>query len=184
MKHCIAIVIGLVFLISFRERAYVSSDCGFKEFQYIQKTPRADTFRFYGVTDIKQAINCARREQKQILLIFSGMSAMPISNLEWRTLSLFGDNEFLQSKYILTWLAVDDRSMISAGRLDKRLFEGIDNAKTVGEQNMLLQRHLTQSVIQPAYCIIDTNLNRHGLIMNYTDDESVVKEFVMCGLNK
>ncbi len=68
-------------------------------------------FRYIDKTTGDTAIMYAKKEKKNILLIFSGWSFSSNPRMEWKTLAQFEDHDKIQESFILAWLPVDDKRL-------------------------------------------------------------------------
>ena len=155
----------------------------FDVFTYFDKNSN-DTIKFYGYRNLDTAIYYAKKEDKDILLIFSGYSCMSMPGREWQTLSLYGDNHKIQNNFIISWLAVDDKSI--AADTSQSVFWYGEQRKllSVGDQNKYFEEKTFNISTQPLFCFIDTAKNSFGKILGYTRSEKDVKAFVNSGFKK
>ena len=152
-------------------------------FRYFDKNI-ADTVKFYGYKNIDTAIYYAKRERKNILLIFSGYACMAVSGSEWRTLAQYGDNNKIQNNFIITWLAVDDKR-VSADTNQVVFWYGKQRKlKDIGDQNKYFEEKVFNQSSQPLFCFIDTTKRAFGETLGYTNDKNAVNAFVNSGLKK
>jgi thioredoxin-related protein len=149
-------------------------------FTYFDKNTN-DTIKFYGYKNLDTAIYYAKKENKNILLIFSGYACMSNSGREWQTLNLYGDNYKIQNNFIITWLAVDDNS-IAADTSQSVFWYGKQRKLiSVGDQNKYFEEKTFNISTQPLFCFIDTAKNTFGKILGYTRSEKDVKAFLNSG---
>lgn len=152
-----------------------------KTFCYIDKKTN-DTIKYYGYTDLDSAIFHARNEKKEILLIFSGHACMSEGGKEWKTLSLFGDNDKIQDNFIIAWLAVDD--IKPAKDTNKVVFWYGKERRLVklGDHYKYFEEVTFNQSTQPLFCFIDTLKKPFGKVLGYTNNKKEVENFVYSGL--
>lgn len=152
-----------------------------KTFTYTNKTTKEIT-KFYGYADLDTAVYYAKIEKKDILLIFSCYACMSESGREWKTLSLFGDNDKIQDNFIITWLAVDDTRL--AKDTNQTVFWYGEERKLtkLGEHNKYFEETVFKQSTQPLFCFIDTLKQPFGKMLNYTNDKKDVEDFVYSGV--
>lgn len=181
--HLIVLLLGS-FMISACSNDQQRTWCYSEVFEYVDEQNPSDTCYFYAYTDLDAAISCAKVQKKNILVIFSGWGVLAVPKQEWRTLSLYNDNDYIQSNFVIAWLPVDDKTLLS----DTTSIAVFDNdsirVKTVGGKNLMLERNLLQSTSQPALCFVDTNLQKTGGTIRYTKDRKEVEEFIKSGLSE
>lgn len=150
-------------------------------FIYVNKKT-LDTSKFYGYKNIDTAIVYAKKERKNILLIFSGYSCMSENGKEWKTLSVYGDNNKIQNNFIIAWLAVDDRR--TAKDTNQFVFWYGKNRKLIeiGDQNKYFEESVFNQSTQPLFCFIDTSKKAFGKTIGYTPDKKEVEAFINSGL--
>jgi len=150
-------------------------------FTYISKTSK-DTTKFYGYNNIDSAVYYAKKEKKNILLIFSGYACMSESGKEWKTLSLFCDNDKIQHNFIITWLAVDDTK--PAKDTNQIVFWYGKERKLVksGDKNKYFEEVTFRCSTQPLFCFIDTLQVPFGKILGYTNVKKEVEDFIYSGI--
>ena len=150
--------------------------------EFTFKDMRGKENKFYGFKNKDSAIFWAKKEDKHILVLFSGYACMAESGIEWRTLSYYGNNNKIQDKFILLWLAVDETTLLNdtIGHID--CFGPRRYLVTVGDKNTLWQALLTKTNTQPTMCFIDTNENPKGHLLHYGKDEQKLRNFIESGL--
>lgn len=156
--------------------------CYTNKFTFIDKKNNFDTINFYGYINLDSAISCAKKTKRNILTIFSGWACMSVRGLEWKQLNMFGDNDFIQSKFVIAWLPVDDKTPL----LDTTKFDTIENIKihlrTIGDKNASYQIKLTKTNSEPIFCFLDSNKIRYGEIIHNTNNKKLVQEWIKSGL--
>ncbi len=179
----IILVILIMFVIrNYRDTKSVNRNLNNKKtFTYTNKTTK-DTAKFYGYNNIDTAIYYARKEKKNILIIFSGYACMSESGKEWKTLSIFGDNDKIQDNFIIAWLAVDDTRPTSD--TNQVVFWYGKERKLVksGDKNKYFEEATFKQSSQPLFCFVDTIRKPFGKILGYTNDKKVVEDFVYSGI--
>lgn len=152
-------------------------------FTYVDKNT-LDTTKFYGYKDVDTAIYQAKKENKNILLVFSGYACMDMGGKEWKTLAAYGDNDKIQDNFIIAWLAVDDNQIakdtnqvVSWYGKDRKLI-------SVGDQTKYyMEKSFEQSTV-PLFCFIDTLKKSFGKTIGYTPVKTDVEDFINSGLTK
>ena len=147
-------------------------------FRYVNKTTK-DTIKYYGYKNLDTAMHYAKKEKKDILLIFSGYACMDEGGKEWKTLSLFGDNDKIQDNFIIAWLAVDDKTPLKD---TLRFVFARYPITTIGLYNYYRQTELTATSTQPTFCFLDTTEKVYGQKIGYTTDKKEVEDFVYSGI--
>jgi len=180
----ILVAIVLMFLLSCQDNRDLTKYCYTDTFEHVEQKNSTDTIKFYGFTDLDSAFACARKQNKPVLLVFAGWFSVSVHGLEWRTLSLFDDNDFIQNNYVIAWLQVDDRRLLTDTTKTDTIYDNAFRQRTIGNKYQLLQMRLASINTQPCFCIVDTNVTRYGNLMSYTKDKSEVKDFVLSGLKK
>jgi thiol:disulfide interchange protein DsbD len=152
-------------------------------FTYFDKSSN-DTIKFYGYRNLDSAIYYAKRENKNILLIFSGYACMAMPGREWQTLTLYGDHHKIQNNFIITWLAVDDKSISNDTSQSVFWYGEQRKLLSVGDQNKYFEEKTFNKSTQPLFCFIDTAKNAFGKILGYSRNEKDIKAFVNSGFKK
>ncbi len=150
-------------------------------FTYFDKSSN-DTIKFYGYKNLDTAIYYAKKEDKDILLIFSGYACMSMPGREWETLAIYGDNNKIQNNFIITWLAVDDKSI--AADTNQIVFWYGKQRKliSIGDKNKYFEEKIFKVSTQPLFCFIDTSKNAIGGVLGYTRNIEEVIAFINSGL--
>jgi len=151
------------------------------EFNFTDKDGNQD--KFYGYKNIDSAMFWAKKENRRLLIIFSGYACMSVSGLEWRTLSVYGDNNKIQNNFILVWLPVDDKTIASDTNHIVHWHDKDQKLITIGDQNKFYQEILTNTNIQPTMCFIEKNRSKVANILGYSKEPSEVKAFINMGLD-
>jgi hypothetical protein len=152
-----------------------------KVFNYVYKTTN-DTVKFYGYNNLDSAIIYAKKEKKNILLIFSGYACMSEPGREWKILSLFGNNDKLQDSFIITWLAVDDKTTEKDTNQIVFLYGKEQKIIKQGDQNKYFQEIIFKKSTQPLFCFIDTLKKPFGKTLGFTNSKKEVEDFVYSGI--
>lgn len=152
-------------------------------FLYIDKATK-DTIKFYGFKDLDTAIYYAKKERKNILVVFSGYACSAVHGMEWKTLSLYQDKTNIQNNFILAWLPVDDQTI--ANDTSQVVFWYSKQRKLIkkGDQYKYFEEHTFQQSTQPLLCFIDTLKKPYGKSIGYTPDKQEVEAFINSGLIK
>ncbi|MBS1635710.1 MAG: hypothetical protein JST26_07280 [Bacteroidetes bacterium] len=152
-----------------------------KTFRYIGKNTK-DTIRFYGYDDLDTAIYYAKKERKNILLIFTGDTYMSMPGMEWRTLALYGDNDKIQNHFIIARLAVDNPE--PAKDSTRTVFWHGQNRQllTKGDQYKYLEETMYSYSTQPMFCFMDTLKRPIGNILGYNCDVKKTSDFINEGI--
>jgi hypothetical protein len=156
--------------------------CYTDTFKYVNRKLPFDTTKFYGFTDLDTALVYAKKQKKNILLIFTGWACVDPSIREWKTLMLYDDNSFIQENFVIACLYVDDKHLLVDTTQVEMIREKPFHIRTVGDRNSLLQINLLQSNCQPALCFVDTNMVRYGELGHYTPIKEEVERFILSGL--
>ena len=149
------------------------------EFSFTDKNGKQN--KFYGFKNLDSAKHYAKLDNKRILLVFSCYGCMDKNGKEWEILSYYGDNSTIQNKFILCWLAVDDKTPLG----DTLRFPFLRYAiTTVGTYNYYRQTELTETSTQPTMCFIDTIGATYGDNLTYTRDKEAITKFIKSGLDQ
>lgn len=152
-------------------------------FRYVDKTTK-DTIKFYGYKDLDTAIYYAKKEQKNVLVVFSCWACMSMTGREWKTLSLYKDKINIQNNFILAWLPVDDQTV--ANDTSQIVFWYGEQRKLIkkGDHYKYFEEQTFQQSTQPLFCFIDTLKKPYGKSIGYTPDKQEVEAFINSGLIK
>lgn len=143
-----------------------------------------DIVKYYGFKNLDTAIFHATRENKNILVIFSGYACMAIGGQEWRTLSLLADPDKIYHQFVIAWLAVDD-SRPSLDTSQTVFWHGKQRRlTTIGDKNKYLEELLFNTATQPLFGFMDTSQNIFGQTLGYTKNQSDVDSFINSGLER
>jgi len=153
-----------------------------KVFRYFDKSLN-DTIKFYGYTNLDTALYHAERESKSILLIFSGWACMDTPGKEWRTLSVYSDQNFIQTNFILLWLPVDDNRQLKDS-VPVNVFGPDSYVKTIGDLNYSRLLDLTETSTVPTFCFLDKRGKVYGQKIGYTLEKNEVETFIKSGCIK
>jgi hypothetical protein len=161
----------LLLLFSCKENTHTPDYCYTNIFQWFDTTNPKDTIKFYGFTDFDSAMTCAKEEKKNLLIIFSGWN-LSERGIEWKTLSLYGNNDFIQKNFVIAWLPVDDKRKAK------------NKNTTIGKENAELQEWYLRTSSQPMFCFSDTTGHGYGIFIHYTKNKEEVKKFISSGIKK
>lgn len=179
----IILVILIMFLIrNCRDTKSINKNLNNKKtYTYTDKIT-SDTTKFYGYNNIDTAMYYAKKERKNILIIFSCHACMSENGKEWKTLSLFGDNDKIQDNFIIAWLAVDDTRL--ASDTNQVVFWYGKKSKLIkaGDKNKYFEEATFNQSTQPLFCFIDTIQKPFGTILGYTKDKKEIEDFVYSGI--
>jgi len=178
------LIILIGFFISCKDSQQKEKYCYTDIFKYISQNNPDDTIKFYGFTKLDSAIECAKKQQKNILTIFSCWGCLSSKGLEWQTLTSYQDNEFIQNNYVIAWLPVDDKRLFEDTNSTEKFNNQQISSKTLGNKNYALQLNLLKTNTQPSFCFIDTNLKVVGKTLSYTKDKKVIEAFISSGQEK
>lgn len=138
-----------------------------------------DTLKYYGYENLDTAMHYAKKEKKDLLLIFSCWACMNESGKEWKMLSLFGDNDKIQDNFIIAWLPIDDKKQLKDTlRFPLARFP----ITTIGSYNHYRQLELTETSSQPTFCFLDTSGQVFGQKIGYTNNKKEVEDFIYSGI--
>lgn len=118
------------------------------------------------------------------MVIFSGYACLAIGGQEWRTLSLYPDLDKLHQKFVIAWLAVDDKRLAADTNEIVFWYGKQRRLREVGGKNKYLEESIYNSSTQPLYCFMDTLKNSFGKKLGYTKNQSNVETFINSGLTK
>jgi hypothetical protein len=102
---------------------------------------------------------------------------------EWRTLSVYSDQNFIQNNFILLWLPVDDKKPLKDS-VSVNVFGPDSYVKTVGELNYSRLLDLTETSTVPTFCFLDKTGKVYGQKIGYTPDKNEVETFIKSGRTK
>ncbi|MBA3680618.1 MAG: hypothetical protein H0W73_05570 [Bacteroidetes bacterium] len=150
-------------------------------FRYVDKDTH-DTIKFYAYKDLDTAIYYAKKENKNILVVFSGWATS--TRGEWRTLAAFDDEKKIAENFIIAWLPVDDKKplidtnqVVLWGNMNMKL-------KTIGDRYSFFQNDVFKASCQPQLCFIDTMKMPIGETTYAEWDKAAVTKFINSGLKK
>ncbi len=152
-------------------------------FTYVDKKT-LDTNKFYGYKDLDTAIYQAKKESKNILLVFSGYACMDEGGKEWKTLIAYGDYDKIQDNFVIAWLAVADKRIAKDTNQIVSWYGNDRKLISVGDHN---KYHLEKSFLQssvPLFCFLDTLKKPFGKTIGYTPVKTDVEDFINSGLTK
>jgi hypothetical protein len=154
-------------------------------FKYtIEETSEAvRTGKYYGFVRLDSALYYARKEKKNILVVFTCWACSSNGPVEWETLSLYEDKKKLYDNFVIACLYVDDKRDLCDTQtvlLGNRPFK----LKTIGNLYSYLQANVFQCNTQPQLAFLDTNLVAYGKVQSWTKNKQDVNEFIESGLKK
>jgi len=152
-------------------------------FHYIKKESK-DTLTYYAYKNIDTAIFYAKKERKNILVIFSSYSSMAMRNMEWKTLSLYPGRSKIQDHFVLLWLAVDDRRILKDTSQVVFWYNQYIRLKEIGDKNKYFEETVFGFSTQPFFCFIDSLKKPFGKVIGYERDERKLDDFIASGLKE
>jgi thiol:disulfide interchange protein DsbD len=133
--------------------------------------------------DYFEGLAIAKRENKPILLDFTGYACVNCRRMEENVWSDARINDFLRDKFIVVSLYVDDKKSLPAIR--QFSFSQADGQKkeirTVGDQWATMETVNFSNNAQPLYVIIDPNENTLASPVGYTPDKEAYYNWLNCG---
>ena len=130
--------------------------------------------------DYKQALSCARRQHKPLLLDFVGHAC---SNCKEMETTVFTDPEvirLLKNNFVIVKLYVDDRTKLPEADWVTSSVDG-KVKKKMGQVNADLQIDRYKTNTQPYYVIIDNNEKTLGKPLGHTLDKEEFINFLKTG---
>ncbi|MCO5234238.1 MAG: thioredoxin family protein [Chitinophagales bacterium] len=137
----------------------------------------------YNTTDFNEALKMAKKENKPILIDFSGYGCVNCREMEEKVW-IKDDIQALMGDFIIASLYVDDRTPLPVEEQYQSSVTGkLKNIKTIGNKWTDFEIRNFQKASQPYYVIVDQNLNILNTPIGYSD-ENVFRSFLQCGLNE
>lgn len=106
-----------------------------------------------GYLDFNQALECAKKQRKPLLVEFSGHTCANCKEMAAKVLSQPEVNLFIRSNFILVTLYVDERYELPESEWYESKVDG-KMKKTIGKQNLDLQRGKFNASGQPLFFVL------------------------------
>lgn len=106
-----------------------------------------------GYFDFKQALQCAQKQHKPLLVEFSGHTCANCKEMAAKVLSQPEVNSLIRSEFILVTLFVDERYELPESEWYESSLDG-KVKKTIGKQNIDLQRSKFKASGQPLFFVV------------------------------
>lgn len=137
------------------------------------------------VNDYVAALALAKKENKPILIDFTGWACVNCRKMEENVWPIPEVKELIEKNFILVSLYVDDRKSLPAN--DKFIFTLPDSSKksikTIGDKYATFQNVNFSSVSQPLYAVISPDEKLLTRPVGYTPNEKEYIEWLKCGLD-
>ncbi len=111
-------------------------------------------YNLKGFFDYKEAINYAKKKNRPMLLDFTGHGCVNCRDIESRVWSDDRVREFLNNKYVLLSLYVDDKTVLPESAWYTSTYDS-KIKRTIGRQNADFQITRFNNNAQPFYVVID-----------------------------
>jgi len=136
------------------------------------------------VNDYEAAIALARKENKPLLIDFTGWACVNCRKMEENVWVKDEVKKLIQDKYILVSLYVDDRKVLPASQ--QMVFTSSDGSqktiKTVGDKYATFQSENFKNASQPLYVILSPDEKLLTLPVGYTPSVKEYASWLRCGL--
>ena len=137
------------------------------------------------VNDYAAAIKLAQKENKPLLIDFTGWACVNCRKMEENVWVKDEVKNLIQGKYILVSLYVDDRKVLPAS--EQMIFTSGDGSqktiRTVGDKYATFQSENFKNASQPLYVILSPEEKLLTLPVGYTPNAKEYAEWLRCGLN-
>ncbi len=141
------------------------------------KTPQG----IQGYLEIRQALDCAKSQNKPILIDFTGHGCSSCKKMEK---TVFADprvTDFINQNYVMVSLYTDDRTLLPEQEWKTSTSDN-KVKKTIGEQNKDYQISRYKVNATPYFVIIDSNENLKTTPVGYTDSTEEFLKFLQSGI--
>ena len=134
----------------FEESKNYDEDLSNVKYSDILKLP----YNLKGFFDYNEALNYAKKKNKPILLDFTGHGCVNCRDIESRVWPDGRVRDFLNNKYVLLSLYVDDKTILPENEWYKSTYDS-KIKRTIGKQNADFQITRFNNNAQPFYVVID-----------------------------
>ena len=134
----------------FEESKNYDEDLSNVKYSDILKLP----YNLKGFFDYNEALNYAKKKNKPILLDFTGHGCVNCRDIESRVWPAGRVRDFLNNKYVLLSLYVDDKTILPENEWYKSTYDS-KMKRTIGRQNADFQITRFNNNAQPFYVVID-----------------------------
>ena len=134
----------------FEESKNYDEDLSNVKYSDILKLP----YNLKGFFDYNEALNYAKKKNKPILLDFTGHGCVNCRDIESRVWPDGRVRDFLNNKYVLLSLYVDDKTILPENEWYKSTYDS-KMKRTIGRQNADFQITRFNNNAQPFYVVID-----------------------------
>ena len=134
----------------FEESKNYDEDLSNVKYSDILKLP----YNLKGFFDYNEALNYAKKKNKPILLDFTGHGCVNCRDIESRVWPDGRVRDFLNNKYVLLSLYVDDKTILPENEWYKSTYDS-KIKRTIGRQNADFQITRFNNNAQPFYVVID-----------------------------
>lgn len=144
----------------------------------------ANKYGYSAYHELDKAQNCSKQTDRPIFILFTGYQCHSSQDVPWQILQDTEIKALINKNYILTTLYVDDRSALEHNDTMKLKSVNDRPIETVGDKNLYFEINHFQSVIQPIYAIVDSDLNilTESIGLTYLEDKNVFLEFLQRGI--
>lgn len=134
--------------------------------------------------DYEQAIALAKKENKPVLIDFTGWACVNCRRMEENVWTNARVERLMKDEYILVSLYVDERTKLPATeRMVYKMKNGSEKSIiTVGDKWTAFQLENFEATSQPQYAIISPDEKALGRTKFYTPDASEFAEWLECGV--
>ena len=138
------------------------------------------------VNDYDAAIALARKENKPLLIDFTGWACVNCRKMEENVWTDPAIKELIEKNFILVSLYVDDRKLLPKDDQFVQSFPdgSKKNVRTLGDQYATFQNLNFNSVSQPMYAVVSPDEKLLTRPVGYTPSAKEYGEWLECGLGK
>jgi thiol:disulfide interchange protein len=129
-----------------------------------------------GYFDMDQAVQCAKEQNKLVLIDFTGHGCANCRNMEDKIWTKSSIKSEIESKYVLVSLYVDDKTQLD--KIEYIKDEKGQEIKSLGERNLYFEKEKFCEVSQPLYVVYDPSTGETIKRIGYTSDASEFQEFL------
>lgn len=135
------------------------------------------------VNDYEAALALAKKENKPLLIDFTGWACVNCRKMEENVWTDPGVSKLIKDNFVLVSLYVDDRALLK--KEDQFLFTARDGSKkeirTIGDKYSTLQSENFGNASQPLYAIISPDEKLLNLPVGYTPSIKEYTNWLSCG---
>ena len=135
--------------------------------------------------DLKSGIAFAKKQNKPILLDFTGYACVNCRKMEEHVWSLSKIDNLIRNEYVLISLHVDDKKVLPLNeQINVERFNGtVKTLKTYGDKWAYYQTQFFNTNSQPYYALLNSDATQFlNKPVGYTPNENEYFKFLECGL--